>query len=200
MADALEKGEFNPDQLILMNTKKGLYVLPAVVIATRRSQKEHLRLLLDYGANVNLSGEIGSYEFTALNIVAYKGQTEMMEMLLKADANPNFRFKIANKTPLHSLLSELGETVENEEKVIADDELKKMIALLVAKGADINAVDKNGNNIIHYLTMQCKADLIRYAVQMGADINHENETFSTPLRWALMIFSRFYPRFVRSGS
>ena len=79
-----------------------------------------------------------------------------------------------------------------------DKELKNMIALLVAKGADINAIDENGENIIHYLTLQCKGDLIRYAVQMGADINHENEDFGTPLL-RRQSFSRFYPRFIGSG-
>ena len=36
--------------------------------------------------------------------------------------------------------------------------------------------------------------------QMGADINHENETFSTPLRWALMIFRDSIPALLEAGA
>ena len=129
-------------------------------------------ILLDYGAQVDLPGSSAS--LTALQAAARSGRVNIMEMLLQAGANPNVRSKkiLENRTPLHFLLFELGETVGGERvgsevKVIADEELKNIIALLVAKGADINAVDKNGNNIIHYLTMQCKADLIRYAVSNG---------------------------------
>ena len=89
LADALEKGEFNPDQLIL-NTANGkrLSILPAIVMAAFNDQEEHICLLLDYGANPDLSGKIGSYELTALNIAAYKERTDVMEMLLKSGANP----------------------------------------------------------------------------------------------------------------
>ena len=81
-----------------------------------------------------------------------------------------------------------------------DKELKNMIALLVAKGADINAIDENGENIIHYLTLQCKGDLIRYAVQMGADINHENEDFGTPLLRASKVFRDSIPVLLEAGA
>ena len=98
LADALEKGEFNPDQLIFGTTKEGVLISsPVIVIAIARDQKEHFHLLLDYGANVNLSGKIGSYELTALNIAAYKERTDVMEMLLKSGANPRTK-KNYNRT------------------------------------------------------------------------------------------------------
>ncbi|WOV90993.1 MAG: ankyrin repeat domain-containing protein [Candidatus Zeuxoniibacter abyssi] len=202
LADALEKGEFNPDQLIL-NTANGkrLSILPAIVMAAFNDQEEHIRLLLDYGANPDLSGKIGSYELTALNIAAHNEQMEMMEMLLKAGANPNIRTKkIANRTTLHHLLDVLEEGLNEKEMMARDEELKNIIALLVAKGADINAVDENGENIIHYLTLQCKADLIRYAVQMGANINHENEDFGTPLLRASKVFRDSIPALLEAGA
>ena len=200
LADALEKGEFNPDQLIFGTTKEGVLISsPVIVIAIARDQKEHFHLLLDYGANVNLSGKIGSYELTALNIAAYKERTDVMEMLLKSGANPRTK-KNYNRTTLHHLLDVLEEGLNEKEMMARDEELKNIIALLVAKGADINAVDKYGDNIIHYLTEQCREGLIKYAAQMGADVNQENKTHYTPLLWASEVFRDSIPALLEAGA
>ena len=191
LADALEKGEFNPDQLILNTVNdERLSISPAIVMAAFNDQEEHIRLLLDYGANPDLRSNNRDYKFTALNVAAHKRRTEVMEMLLKAGANPNIRTKkIANMTTLHHLLDVLEEGLNEKEMMARDEELKNIIALLVEKGADINAVNEDGYSIIHYLTIPCRGNLIKYAAQMGADVNLKSKTHASPLFLASAFFS-----------
>ena len=71
-------------------------------------------------------------------------------------------------------------------------------ASAVLNGADVNAVDQQGDTALGYACMRakCSAELVQVLVQAGADVNARNKTGQTPL--LLSIYST--PLGLRLGS
>lgn len=113
--------------------------------AVSTSNKEIVNLLIDKGANVNVSSNDGS---TPLHIAARLGYKEIVELLIGKDADVNAK-NINGITPLH-LASQEG--------------YEEIVKLLIAGGAFIIAKDKDGwtpldyakaydhKNIVNFLT------------------------------------------------
>ena len=61
---------------------------------------------------------------------------------------------------------------------------KKEIEKLISKGANINAINRYGNDLLHeVLSYQdhigVNLDIMQYLIDLGADINHKNEGFNS---------------------
>ncbi|MFB8787332.1 MAG: ankyrin repeat domain-containing protein [Potamolinea sp.] len=61
---------------------------------------------------------------------------------------------------------------------------QEMAQLLIAKGADVNAKNKNGETPLHLARSQ---EMVQLLIAKGADVNAKNKNGETPLRLALRI-------------
>lgn len=106
--------------------------------------------------------EKGKYETGPLHAAALKGDKEMIKLLLEKGASPDAtdHFK---KTPLF-----LASSPE-----IAD--------MLIAAGADVKAVDRRGNGLLHEAVKSKNAAMTEYYIKKGLSVNAANESGQTPL-------------------
>lgn len=108
--------------------------------------------------------------------------------------------KIGNKTVLTSTMKymdhsanplwALGEEKLKEELERRNKVRMKMIEVLLDNGADINLLDENGWNLLHYVVdryidLNSKVDLVEMLLKRGADINILNGDRKSPLKIAL---------------
>lgn len=61
---------------------------------------------------------------------------------------------------------------------------KEVAALLLSRGAELEAVDEDGSSPLHYAATRGEPDLVGYLVSRGARVNVFDEEGSTPLDYA----------------
>lgn len=107
----------------------------------------------------------GQLEFA----VAY-GDIELVEDLLKAGANPNFM--VDRDYPLINYALLEIEDVQKEYSIIK---------LLLEYGANVNALDTHGSNLLFDIVPRDKVDIARLLIKYGIDVNHIGSEGYTPL-------------------
>lgn len=137
---------------------------------------ECCQLLLDNGADhdgIDIDG------YTPLTHAAYKFESEVAGLLHSYGAD----LELANlwgQRPLHvACASQYDHTSDD----FAQRRLN-MVALLMGRGADANAVDDEGSTPLHFAVASAKnIELVRLLLQHGADNINDNSGF-TPLQLA----------------
>jgi len=94
-----------------------------------------------------------------------------------------FLFVCRNNIPAVKFLVEEGADMEIHEKQDGYTALMAAISLgyveitdyLIQKGADIHAVNTNGDNIIHIAAIHGNLAVVKYACEHGCDINQKNK-------------------------
>ncbi len=131
----------------------------AIHLAANFGDLEMLNLLLDAGADIEAQDQTGQ---TPLLIAAATNNLKVVKVLLDRDANKEARESGKGQTPLMRACR-LG--------------FLEIAVALVAKGADINAVDNDGRSPLKlaatsnsYISVGDGA-LIDYLVKNGADLN-----------------------------
>ncbi len=153
------------------------------------SSLEFVRKLVEAGANVNAQLERGPAGKAKLNM---KGATPfllacktadlpMLKVLLELGADPTL-VNVDNCTPLLAA-SGIG-TVSVGEEPGTEAEVIETIEFLLALGADINAVDKNKESVMHGAAYRAHPKVAELVAQRGAKTsvwNHKNKHNWTPM-------------------
>jgi ankyrin repeat protein len=150
---------------------------------------EFVRKLVHYGADVNLrlkkgpsgKGMLTRTGATPFLLAAYTADVPYMKTLLELGADPD----IANADGCTPLLATVGVgTRFPGEEAGTEAEVLDSLKLLLSLGADINAVDKNGETAMHGAAYKSLPKAVQYLADKGADIelwNKRNKHGWTPL-------------------
>lgn len=130
------------------------------------SQAKIAALLIDHGANVN---NPGTADVTPLYAASYRGDKEVVQVLLARKADPNKQNKKGSR-PLH---------------VAANRGYKDVIKLLIVNGADVHAIDAIGWTALHHAAYHRRADAIEVLLANHAEVNTVTHQGSMPLHLAV---------------
>jgi ankyrin repeat protein len=137
---------------------------------------EIVKLLLEYGAEVNVRNENGE---TPLHSASTNGQFEITNLLLKNEADVNARNE-NGETPLCEVASKYFKHCRRENSNFSERDHKeycqiffKIIELLVENGADVDVEYNrdNGWSLLHGASCYGLDDLIELLCNNGANIN-----------------------------
>jgi ankyrin repeat protein len=139
----------------------------SVAVAAQRGDVDRVRALLREGEDVNAAQGDG---MTALHWAAYRGETEMVDVLVYAGANLEAKTRVADYTPLLiAARTGHGEVVEQ----------------LVEAGANAVASTTTGVTALHFAAGAGQVGSIRALVAAGADVEvRESANGQTPLVFA----------------
>ena len=191
----------------------GSYYTTALIKASENRHYECLSLLVESGADVNVSDENGP---TALFYVASAGHYNCLDLLLKAGADVNasrcstsllnvairsskFSSECVNalikaggdvnetgydgQTPLFALIS--GGKTEN-------------VRSLIQAGTDVNSQDSKGRTVLMHAVLN--DDPVRYLIEAGADVNIRDNHGKTALKLALKYDSGYIDELIEAGA
>lgn len=149
-----------------------------------------VRQLVAHKADVNVrleNGESGRGRFTTTGstpfvLASRTGDVPLMRLLLELGADP--RLTNADNSPPLLAASGVGALADGDEAAATEDEAVEAVKLLLDLGADIDAVDNNGETAMHGAAYQSLPKLVRVLADRGADIkvwNRKNKLGWTPL-------------------
>ncbi|HOP35234.1 MAG TPA: ankyrin repeat domain-containing protein [Syntrophales bacterium] len=135
-----------------------------------------VKLLLDHGADPNLPDKDGA---TSLHyLLTATSAPEIVPILLSSGANVNKAAEgRGGRTPLHEAVQWY---FEGRDHAVGD----RLIRLLVSSGADINAPGYHGKTVLHQAVENDKPDLLRLALELGADPSVRDADGATALDMA----------------
>jgi ankyrin repeat protein len=151
---------------------------------------EFVRQFVAQGADLNIrlaKGESARGRFTTtgctpLLLAARADDVPLMRVLLDLGADP--RLTNADDCPPLLAATGVGALGDGDEAAGTDNEALAAVKFLLDQGADVNAVDKNGETALHGAAYQSRANLVPLLVERGADIkvwNRPNKASWTPL-------------------
>ncbi len=153
---------------------------------------QFVRKLVSLGADVNLqlnsavrpphtASRLGMEGATAFLMAADRADVPFMQLLLELGADP-FLPNVEGSTPLMAAAG-LGTTAP-EEEAGSEAEARDAVALLVGIGANLDAVDDNGDTAVHGAAFASFPTVVQQLADYGADIHvwtRPNEQGRTPL-------------------
>jgi len=140
-----------------------------LILAAEHGHVEVVTLLLDSGADPNITTPLGS----ALHMAAFRGETDLVKLLVDHGADVSLTIG-TGETPLHTA----GTFAWLE-----------VAEFLLASGADVNAPDSNGQTPLHCAANSCMPERAPHLVvaamaRHGGDLNAKDNRGKTPLQLA----------------
>ena len=148
-----------------------------------------VRELVKHGADVNTRlkegragrGRLNQKEATPFLLAADTADVPYMKLLLELGADPT----LTNADDCPPLLAATGiGTIAPGEEAGTEDEAIAAVELLLNLGADINAIDDNGETAMHGAAYKSLPKMVRFLADRGANIsrwNTKNKYKWTPL-------------------
>lgn len=151
---------------------------------------DFVRQLVMHGADINArlkDGTSGRGRFTTTGstpflMAARNCDVPLMRLLLELSADSKLP-NADNSSPLLAAAG-VGALGDGDEAAGEEDESIEAARLLIENGADINAVDENGETAMHGAAYQSRAKLVQFLADHRADINvwnRKNKWGWTPL-------------------
>jgi len=151
---------------------------------------ELVRQLVAHRADVNIpleKGESGRGKFTTTGstpflLAARTADLPLMKLLLELNADPRLP-NADNCTPLLAAAG-VGALGDGDETAGTEEEVVEAVRLLLDLGADINAVDNNGETAMHGAAYQSHSRVVQLLADRHAEIrvwNRKNKCDWTPL-------------------
>jgi uncharacterized protein len=146
--------------------------------------------LVANGADINLQlkkGESGRGRFTTTGstpflLASRTGDVPLMKLFLKLKADPTL--PNADKSPPLLAATGVGALGDGDEAAATEEEAIEAVKLLLDLGANVNAVDNNGETAMHGAAYQSLPKLVQVLADHGAEIktwNQKNKWGWTPL-------------------
>jgi ankyrin repeat protein len=155
---------------------------------------EFIRKLVKHGADVNArlttgKGGLGKYNtkgVTPFFMASATADIAYMKLLVELGANPSIA-NVDNCTPLIAACG-IGVGSAGANEVAGEEpEVLEAAQLLLKLGADINAVDANGETAMHGAALKNLPKVVQFLADNGAKVevwNKQNKFGSTPLMFA----------------
>ena len=143
----------------------------ALLLAASRGHLEVVKYLIQAGASLT---DVDSSNRTALARAAIDGHVTIMEALLDAGANANAVDNFG-QTPLFIAMSKPFHSNSSQEAAAK---------LLIERGADIHATDKNGRNVLVFSLMNQYYAIARLLFDKGAEVDFSKFNKETLLKVA----------------
>ncbi len=151
---------------------------------------DFVRKLIASGGDVNVrhgkrkaaNGRLNHTGATPFLLASEAADLPLMRLLVELGADPLLT-NADNCTPLLAAAG-VGVLGSGDEAAGSEDEVIEAVGLLLKLGADINAVDENGNSAMHGAAYKSWPKLVRFVADHGADIdvwNQKNQRGWTPL-------------------
>jgi len=190
MIEKLIKAGADPNALL---TKYGDTPL---MMAARTGKTDSIKVLLDNGAKVNAKETWG--DTTALMWAVSEVHPTVVKMLVDRGADVNARSKFVpsatgrgfeGATPVDSKPGQAPE--EHSSGLLtplmfaAREGDLEIARLLVASGADVNAIDGDGKDVLGLAIFNGSYDVASYLIDQHAKVNQADAQRFTPLFWAV---------------
>jgi len=130
---------------------------------------ETLKDLINIGVDINLKN---AFDDTAIDRAIFKGNLEILDILLENDTILLNKRNYLGKTPLISIIMADNYTPEQKEG---------MIDKFIEKGADVNLTDKDGNPPLICAIKENYLTVIQLLIRNGANVNTKNHEGNSPL-------------------
>eukprot|EP01125_Pyxidicula_operculata_P013765 TRINITY_DN4567_c0_g2_i1.p1 TRINITY_DN4567_c0_g2~~TRINITY_DN4567_c0_g2_i1.p1 ORF type:complete len:792 (-),score=177.02 TRINITY_DN4567_c0_g2_i1:15-2390(-) len=172
----------------------------ALHVATASNNIKHIKLLLQFGSDINLQTSSGH---TAIIIASNNGFTELVDLFLENKANLFLRTKPRLETALifavaNSRKEIIEKLLKHEPSLLHTPTIEGTLPLFVAVakgnediadylikcGADVNARKQDQSTALHVAVNTVNVDMVKFLVKSGADVNIADSFGSTPLHRA----------------
>ena len=119
---------------------------------------------------------------TPLMRAAKKGDLEMMRVLLANGADPKLRTKAGTEALMFAAgLGGAGRFTAFEDKQATEADFIAAAGLCLERGADINAVNENGQTALHLAVTVRSEDFITFLTERGARVDIKDKQGRTPI-------------------
>ena len=137
-------------------------VIKLISYYAKRGNIELVKLLTEKGADINVKDGMG---YTPLYWACEEGHLEVVKLLIQQEVGVPI-----NINPLLRLAARGGHT--------------QLVKLLIGKGADVNARNRDGNTSLHWAAEKGHIEVVKLLLEKGANVNVQDIHGRTPLYWA----------------
>jgi len=111
----------------------------------------------------------------------------------------NYRFASVHDKPALSAVFD-NTSMYGMQQQPTPPEVKKLVKLLLARGADPNLTDKRGNTPLMMAAMGCDAELLQMLLDGGADLNAKSADGLTAIEFTISFANKGADALIRAGA
>jgi ankyrin repeat protein len=140
---------------------------PLMCVGCRKNikKKEHIKLLLNMGANVNHQN---SNDSTVLVMACQDSEEEIVQLLIEAGADVN----VQNQHGVSPLMNAIYRRKE------------EMVKILLTAGADVNHKNENFRTALMIAVIESKPGIVKLLLEAGANVNLHDKFGKTAFSYA----------------